>query len=86
MPRKAGKDLGTPFLHVMVQGVNKEYILSEITEFSKKEKIKIGDIFFDRNILIKLIDFLKNTCEIKYIEIRTFFGISRGMMDNLKIK
>ncbi|MBP3597130.1 MAG: transposase [Clostridia bacterium] len=26
MPRKARKDLGTPFMHVMVQGVNREYI------------------------------------------------------------
>lgn len=35
MPRKARKDLGTPFMHVMVQGVNKEYI------FYKDEYIDI---------------------------------------------
>ena len=34
IPRKARKDLNTPFLHVMVQGVNKEYI------FYKKEYIE----------------------------------------------
>lgn len=34
MPRIARKDLETPFLHVMVQGVNKEYI------FNKKEYIE----------------------------------------------
>lgn len=33
IPRKARKDLNTPFLHVMVQGVNKEYI------FYKREYI-----------------------------------------------
>ena len=34
MPRLARKDLNTPFLHVMVQGVNKEYI------FNKNEYIE----------------------------------------------
>ena len=29
MPRIARKDLKTPFLHVMVQGINKEYIFNE---------------------------------------------------------
>ena len=34
MPRQARKDLDTPFIHVMIQGVNKEYI------FYKKEYIE----------------------------------------------
>ena len=34
MPRLARKDFKTPFLHVMVQGINKEYI------FSKDDYIK----------------------------------------------
>lgn len=34
MPRQARKDLNTPFIHVMIQGVNKEYI------FYKKEYIE----------------------------------------------
>ena len=34
MPRISRKDLGTPFLHVMVQGINKEYI------FYKEEYIE----------------------------------------------
>ena len=29
LPRLARKDLNTPFLHVMVQGINKEYIFNE---------------------------------------------------------
>ncbi|MBQ9279901.1 MAG: transposase [Clostridia bacterium] len=29
MPRKARKDLNTPYIHVMVQGINKEYIFDE---------------------------------------------------------
>ena len=29
MPRLARKNLNTPFLHIMIQGVNKEYIFNE---------------------------------------------------------
>ncbi|MBR3152410.1 MAG: transposase [Clostridia bacterium] len=44
MPRLARKDLNTPFLHVMVQGVNKEYI------FYSKEYIKEYLKIIERNI------------------------------------
>lgn len=40
MPRIARKDLNTPFLHVMIQGVNKEYIFE-----NKKFVEKYLDIF-----------------------------------------
>jgi len=33
--RKARKDLNTPFLHIMVQGLNKEYIFNEENEIKK---------------------------------------------------
>ena len=44
MPRKARKDLNTPFLHTMIQGVNKEYI------FYKKEYIKMYLDIINTNI------------------------------------
>lgn len=43
MPRLARKDLNTPFLHVMVQGVNKEYI------FYKEEYIEKYLQIFNNN-------------------------------------
>ena len=39
MPRIARKDLNTPFLHVMVQGVNKEYIFENEQNIKKYLKI-----------------------------------------------
>ena len=39
MPRTARKNLNTPFLHVMVQGVNKEYIF--YNDEYKKEYLRI---------------------------------------------
>ena len=52
MPRIARKDLGTAFLHLMVQGVNKEYI------FYKKEYIeKYLKMFMEKkkNIILQLL-------------------------------
>ena len=39
MPRIARKDLNTPFLHVMVQGVNKEYIFYDNEHIEEYLKI-----------------------------------------------
>lgn len=61
-----------------------EYISSGITEYCKDRKIAIIDIFTDRSILIDTINHLKVNCGIKYVEIRDFFNISRGVMDKLK--
>jgi len=50
MPRQARKDLGTPFLHVMVQGVNKEYIFYKeeyIEKYLDKIDKKIEDFDFE---------------------------------------
>ena len=66
LPRIARKDLGSPFLHIMVQGVNKEYIFS------------------NREIVKKLILFLNEKCNIKYVEIKNYFEISRCVMTTLK--
>ena len=129
MPRQARKDLGTSFIHVMVQGVNKEYIfykeeyiekygsecdyvqlfkqsyekryldikdekndtteeyiLEGIREFKKQETVEIVEILSNREIFKRMIYFLKESCGLKYVEIRNFFEIPRGTMDVLKIK
>ena len=52
LPRVARKDLNTPFLHVMVQGVNKEYI------FNKESYIKE---------YLNIIDKLKKDYNITFI-------------------
>ena len=44
MPRIARKDLDTPFLHVMVQGVNKEYI------FDSSEQIELYLKIINKNV------------------------------------
>lgn len=59
-------------------------IIDGISDFLKKENIKIFEIFEKRDILKKLIKYLKNDKKIKYIEIRKMFGITRGTMDRLK--
>ena len=54
-----------------------------ILEFVKKEQIYLVEIFSNRNILIKLIKFLKNVKKIKYIQIKEFFDITRGTMESI---
>lgn len=44
MPRIARKDLNTPFLHVMMQGVNKEYIFEKEEYITKLNQYIIKDI------------------------------------------
>ena len=45
MPRIARKDLNTPFIHVMVQGINKEYI------FESKANIETYLTIINKNII-----------------------------------
>ena len=54
-----------------------------ILEFVKKEQIYLFEIFSNRNILRKLIKFLKNVKKIKYIQTREFFDITRGTMERI---
>ena len=61
-----------------------EYIEEGTKEFIESNKIKPCDIFANREILKKLIYFLKETCKIKYVEIRNYFEIPRGIMETLK--
>ena len=52
--------------------------------FKKENTFTIIEIFSNRMILIKLIKYLKEKCGLKYVEIRDYFGIPRGIMDSLK--
>lgn len=61
-----------------------EYIVSGINEFKKENNVNLIDILSDREVLKKLIYFLKEDCGIKYVEIRNYFNIPRGTMDELK--
>lgn len=65
---------------------NDKVIYNSINEFIKENKIEIYDIFFDREVLKKLILYLKKEKNIKYIEIRNFLEINRGTMEGLKAK
>ena len=66
--------------------IQKEYISEGIREFNKNNANELIEIFINRETLKELILFLKEECEFKYIEIRNFFGISRGTMEKLKPK
>ena len=63
-----------------------EYILEGIREFKKQETVEIVEILSNREIFKRMIYFLKESCGLKYVEIRNFFEIPRGTMDVLKIK
>ena len=54
-----------------------------ILEFTEKEQVKLFEIFFNREVLINLIKFLKNIKKIKYVQIREKLGITRGTMETL---
>lgn len=63
---------------------NDEDINNMIEEFIKTKKLKITEIFENREILKKLIKYLKKEKGIKYTEIMEKFGITKGTMENLK--
>lgn len=64
----------------------KDYILEGIREFKKEKVVETVDILSNREVLKRMISFLKESCGIKYIEIREFFEIPRGTMELLKTK
>ena len=65
---------------------SEDYIRNGINEFLKNEKINLTEIFSNEITLIKLIHFLKEECNLKYIEIRNFFTVTKGKMDELTKK
>lgn len=54
-----------------------------ISEFIKKEQKNLFEIFSNRDILIKLIKFLKNVKKIRYVQIRKVLDITRGTMESI---
>ena len=64
--------------------MRKEYIAEGIREFVFKFSYTVVDILSNREVFKKLIAFLNKECKFKYIEIREYFGISKGIMDYLK--
>ncbi len=61
-----------------------EYINEGIKEFKHIYNIGLVEIFANRECLKKLIRFLKEKCNVKYVEIRKYLEISRGVMESLK--
>lgn len=71
------------FFDIDMEKSNK-VIYNAINRFLNINKIEIYEIFSNREILKKLIIYLKEKENIKYIEIREFFEIKRGTMEGLK--
>ena len=63
---------------------NDKVIYNAISKFLKQNKLKIYEIFLNREKLKELILYLKEKENIKYTEIREFFEIKRGTMEGLK--
>lgn len=63
---------------------NDKVIYNAISRFLKQNKLKIYEIFLNREKLKELILYLKEKENIKYTEIREFFEIKRGTMEGLK--
>ncbi len=55
-----------------------------ISDFVRKEKIKVFEIFEKDDILKKLIKYLKKYKKIKYTDIMKKFDITKGAMERLK--
>ena len=61
-----------------------DFIKDGIKEFAEKNKIEYYCIFSNRDILKKLISFLKMECKIKYKEMENFFEMSINVINYLK--
>lgn len=55
-----------------------------IAKFIKKEQIKVFEIFEKRDILKRLIKYLKQTKQIKYTDIMKKLEITKGTIERLK--
>ena len=62
----------------------KEIINNSLIEFLRINRINLYEILEKREILKKLIKYLKNEKEIKYVDIMNHFEINKGVMQNLK--
>ena len=65
--------------------LTKEFIMEGIKEYQLEYAKDLIEIFSSREIFKELIMYLNKECNIKFIEIRNYFEITRGVMDSLKI-
>lgn len=77
-----GAKIEEDFLDVDID--RNELILEYINKFRKDNGIKLVQIYEDRRILKKLIEYLKFTGLIKYTEIMRIMDIPKGVMEHLK--
>lgn len=64
----------------------KEYIKVRVREFLDYNQINIDEILSNREVMRKLIYFLKEKCNYKYVEIMQALEITRGVIDSIKIR
>ncbi len=69
-----------------IDGNIQDKLISGIQEFLKKDNDRLYKIFEDREILMKLIRFLKDNKNISYLATRELLGITRGSMQKLILK
>ena len=82
-------------IHDIINNVYTDYVFYDIdenidykvrqgiSEFVKKEQIDLFKVFSNREILIKLIKFLKDVKKVKYIQIRKVLDMTRGTMESI---
>ena len=61
----------------------KEKIYRGIDRYIVKEQVELWEIFSKRNILENLIRYLKNIEKIKYVTIRKYLEINKGIMEGI---
>ena len=59
------------------------YITSGLFKYENQRKVNLVEILSDRKEFLRLIDYLKERCNINYVDIRKFFGISKGVLNYL---
>lgn len=61
----------------------KEYIAEGLKEYMKVYSKTLIDVFSNRDVLKELIQYLKEKCNIKYVEIKKYFEIPSGIINYL---
>lgn len=62
------------------------YVLEGIREFKKENNQEIVEVFSNRELFKKLIEFLNQVCGFSYVELKRYFNISTSTMEGLKIR
>ena len=61
----------------------RDKFLNAVERFVNKEQIKLWQIFNRRDILIRLVKYLKNIEKIKYVQIRDNLMLTKGIMEGI---